>query len=459
MPKKYHIRPKPTPNRFVPPGKYVIVEQDQYCLHCPTNACIKKDCPYDVYTERRFDSAQLRDIIDNLCKGCFRCIQGCKNNAISRTINPEYLVLGDEYWTPEIVISTYNQAETGKIPVSGAGYGGPFTGPGFDSMWTDMSEIVRPTRDGIHGREYIATNIDLGKKLPYLEFNEEGGLISEPSTILELPIPIIFNPIPFGVLSKEVILAQAKAAKILGIFMIIKENDLSPEILQYKDNLIPLIDEVVEDKIKDFVMVEFVDHDGVLALLEKAKAINPKVVTLIRLEFNQETVHRVLELTKGGAEVIHLCADEQGKELTASNPRFIKEMIREVHLSLVEQSLRDRVTLIVSGGIAEASHLAKAIICGVDGVAIDLPLLVALECRLCRNCEQGLPCPVKIETIDAEWATKRMVNLMNAWHSQLIEVMGAMGIREARRLRGEVGRAMNFTDLEEESFRCVKKEM
>jgi len=453
MPKKYHIKPKPTPNRFVPPGKYVIIEQDQYCLHCPTNACVKKDCPYDVYTERRFDSAQLKDIIDYLCKGCFRCIQGCKNNAITRTLNPEYLVLGDEYWTPEIITSTYNQAETGKVPVSGAGYGGPFTGPGFDSMWTDMSEIVRPTRDGIHGREYIATTIDLGKKLPFLKFDEERGLISEPPTLIELPMPVIFNPLPFGVLSQEILLAQAQAAKILDTFMIVNSIDLSPEILRYQNHLVPLINEVAEDKIRGFVMVEFPDQDDVLALVQAARAINPKIVTMIRLKFDKGVVARVLELTKGGAEVIHLCADEQGKESDATNPRFIKEMIRQVHLSLVEQSLRDRVTLIVSGGIAEASHLAKAIICGTDGVAIDLPLLVALECRLCKNCKEGLPCPVKLETIDAQWATKRMVNLMNAWHSQLIEVMGAMGIREVRRLRGEIGRAMNFTDLEEETWK------
>ena len=453
MPKKYHIRPKPTPNRFVPPGKYIIIEQDQYCLHCPANACIKKDCPYDVYTERRFDSIQLKDIIDYLCKGCFRCIQGCKNNAITRTLNPEYLVLGDEYWTPEIITSTYNQAETGKIPVSGAGYGGPFTGPGFDSMWTDMSEIVRPTRDGIHGREYIATNIDLGKKLSHLKFDDEYRLISEPPTLIDLPMPVIFNPLPFGVLHQEVVLAQAKAAKILDTFVIVNESELSPEILCYQNHLIPLIDKVSEDKIRGFVMVEFFDQAGVLTLIEDARAINPKIVTLIRLKFDKGVVARVLELTKEGAEVIHICADEQGKESDATNPRFIKEMIRQVHLSLVEQSLRDRVTLIVSGGIAEPSHLAKAIISGVDGVAIDLPLLVALECRLCKNCQQGLPCPVKIETIDAEWAANRMVNLMNAWHSQLIEIMGAMGIREARRLRGEIGRAMNFTDLEEETWK------
>ncbi len=59
-------------------------------------------------------------------------------------------------------ITLWKQAEDGKVPVTGAGYRGPFTGPGFDSMWTDMSEIVRPTRDGIHGREYISTSVELG---------------------------------------------------------------------------------------------------------------------------------------------------------------------------------------------------------------------------------------------------------------------------------------------------------
>ena len=61
-------------------------------------------------------------------------------------------------------LTTWNQADAGKIPVSGAGYRGRFHGPGFDSIWTDMSEIVRPTRDGIHGREYISTSVDIGPK-------------------------------------------------------------------------------------------------------------------------------------------------------------------------------------------------------------------------------------------------------------------------------------------------------
>ena len=63
-----------------------------------------------------------------------------------------------------------------------------------------------------------------------------------------------------------------------------------------------------------------------------------------------------------------------------------------------------------------------------------------------------MPCPGKLEDIDPDYGAGRMTNLIAAWHDQLIELMGAMGIREARRLRGDVGRAMFFEDLEEETF-------
>ncbi|MDI6795230.1 MAG: glutamate synthase-related protein, partial [bacterium] len=134
------------------------------------------------------------------------------------------------------------------------------------------------------------------------------------------------------------------------------------------------------------------------------------------------------------------------------NPRFIKDVIRSIHTRLVEEGTRDEVTLIASGGIAAAEHLAKIMLCGADGCAIDLPLLIALECRVCQRCVKGLSCPVDIEFIAPDWGAKRIINLMGAWHSQLIEVMGAMGIREARRLRGEVGRAMFYQDLERKTF-------
>jgi hypothetical protein len=52
----------------------------------------------------------------------------------------------------------------------------------------------------------------------------------------------------------------------------------------------------------------------------------------------------------------------------------------------------------------------------------------------------------------AATAARRIVNLMGAWHSQLLEVMGAMGIREVRRLRGETGRAIFFDEIDKDTF-------
>jgi len=50
------------------------------------------------------------------------------------------------------------------------------------------------------------------------------------------------------------------------------------------------------------------------------------------------------------------------------------------------------------------------------------------------------------------WGAQRIINLIGAWRNQLLEVLGAMGLREVRRLRGEVGRAIFFEDIEKEIF-------
>ncbi len=172
VPAKYVIHTKPAAPRLRPVGKLGIVDWREDCSSC--HNCVKRGCVYGFY---RDEADTLRDEIGYLdyiyqCKGCLNCVQDCTKNILTRVVNPEYKRLGDSYYTPEIILSTWFQAETGRIPVSGSGYGGPFSGPGFDSMWTDMSEIVRPTRDGIHGREYISTSVDIGRKLPYLAFRD-----------------------------------------------------------------------------------------------------------------------------------------------------------------------------------------------------------------------------------------------------------------------------------------------
>ena len=62
-------------------------------------------------------------------------------------------------------------------------------------MWTDMSEIVRPTRDGIHGREYISTSVDIGRKPSFLALNDEQQHDELPRLMM-LPMPLIIDMIP-----------------------------------------------------------------------------------------------------------------------------------------------------------------------------------------------------------------------------------------------------------------------
>ncbi len=48
------------------------------------------------------------------------------------------------------------------------------------------------------------------------------------------------------------------------------------------------------------------------------------------------------------------------------------------------------------------------------------------------------------------------MNLIASWRDQLLEISGAMGLREVRRMRGEMGRAMFMVDLERESFAGIE---
>src|SRR5262245_64021547 len=85
-----------------------------------------------------------------LCVGCLRCTTQYPE-FVQILPNPARRALGDSFLGPDLVDTILFEARTGTVPVRGAGYRGRFGGEGWDAMWTDMSEIVRPTRDGIHG--------------------------------------------------------------------------------------------------------------------------------------------------------------------------------------------------------------------------------------------------------------------------------------------------------------------
>jgi ferredoxin len=443
MPAKYHIATEPVPNRFPPVIRSGVIAWEEGCLKCAR--CVKKDCVYRVYEKRGLDSRQMVDSIDSACKDCFRCVQSCPNRLIQKGMNPAYKALGDEYWTPDVIATLWSQAETGKIPVSGAGYGGPFSGPGFDSMWTDMSEIVRPTRDGIHGREYISTTVDLGRKVKALTFHN--GTPGPIPPLVELPLPVIFDVLPWSPPGKSVTESILRAAASLRTLAIVRASEWDSGYSRFADSIIPFLDKDADVPLTGVRMVEIPDGPDAADRQSSLKGKNDGIVVAVRLPMGASVVERCYELTASGAEVIHLVADFHGEERDGT---FIKDRMKQIHLHLVDKGLRDTVTLIGGGGVAMAEHMPKLIICGADAISCDIPLLVAMECRVCRRCAEGIACPVEIDAADPAWGAARIRNLIAGWHNQLLEVLGAMGIREVRRLRGEMGRAMFYEDLEKE---------
>ena len=457
MPEKYHITTKKMPPRLQKIGKFGVVDWREDCARC--HNCVKKACVYDRY---RQETQYIKDIKDVQtfffeCMGCFSCVQKCTKGLLALSVNPAYEQMGNGYFTPDIVLTTWNQAETASDPVSGAGYRGKFSGTGFDAMWTDMSEIVRPTRDGKKGREYISTAVDIGRKLPMLNF-DKGVLTTTLPPLVDIPIPLIIDMLPekysFPVLAP---VFQAVAARTGTMVITRWKNAESSALYKNLSNLIfyvnkdtPLPPAEILRKVK---MVEIGDGENVTDQIKAIKAVNPGIVVAVRVELDANGEQRAIELAHlPQTEAIHIVADINGDQTGVEKPRFVKEIMRHIHTSLVKNGIRDEITIISGGGIALPEHLAKQILCGADLVTVEMPLLIALECRLCQTCRDGFACPANIEGIDAEYASGRMTNLIAAWHDQLIEMMGAMGIREVRRLRGETGRALFFEDLEEDTF-------
>ncbi len=455
MPEKYHIKTQPVPPRRPRVGKYGVVDWREDCARC--HNCVKKACIYDRYKHEQDYIHGLSDV-DALyfdCRGCFSCVQNCTKGILCMSINPVYENLGNSYWSPDIIKTTWIQSETAKIPVSGAGYRGPFSGLGFDSMWTDMSEIVRPTRDGIHGREYISTSVDIGRKPSFLVFDGEKNATNLPP-LISTPMPMVIDmSSPLHTLPQlEAIVIQTAVNTDLIAIIDSRHWPFEDNCLEHVAFYLgPDSPEIPKEVLRKTRLVEIADNSKAIERIKELKEIHPEIVVAIRVELTAQGVERAIEIADlEEVEVIHIVADLNGDEIGAAKPQFIKDMTRHIHTVLIEKGNRDEITLIAGGGIALPEHMAKEILCGADLVTINLPLLIALECHLCNSCKPGMPCPARLENIDFDYGVGRMTNLIAAWHDQLIELMGAMGMREARRLRGDVGRAMFFEQLEEETF-------
>ncbi len=387
-----------------------------------------------------------------VCVGCLRCM--CEFPGFVRiSPNPERKLLGDSYFTPSHVDAVMYETQTGKIPVKGAGYRGLFGGEGWDGMWTDMSEIVRPTRDGIHGREFISTAVHVGDRPSYLTFDERGIPTGQLPHGFSLPLPMLFDLPPASLNSDSLVKILVESARQLETLAVLPVSEITRVGVSGK-HIVPLVSPDDAGRLPPLadepLMFELSSRDG--QLRTKLSRKYPGAVPCLRLSFSSGFEQELLAGVEDGFRVFHLVADYHGRN---AQGEFVLELIRRAHQTLVNVSRRSHVTLIGGGGIIVAEHVPKAIVCGLDAVSLDTPLLIALQLAMVGECVDQSTSRWNIPPLPTAWGTQRINNLMASWRDQLLEVMGAMGLREVQRLKGEMGRAMFQKELEREAFEGI----
>jgi glutamate synthase domain-containing protein 2 len=179
------------------------------------------------------------------------------------------------------------------------------------------------------------------------------------------------------------------------------------------------------------------------------KETNPRALVAVKVSTPTDVDMVAVGSYYAGAHIVQLDGSYGG---TGAAPDIAKKNIAmpieyaipKVHRFLREEGIRDKLTIIASGGIRSAYDMAKAIALGADGVCLGTADLVALECIRCQHCESGRGCARGIATTDEEltnlmdlnWGTQRIINMYLTWQRQLISILKRLSMRSVTELVG-----------------------
>ena len=472
---------------FILPEFEVIRDRDS-CVSC--RIC-ERECSNGVHSFNEKKKIMTAD--QAKCVDCQRCVALCPTSAL-KIVKADCSFPSNGNWSEASIKEIYKQAETGGILLSSMG--SPSCLPVYwDKILINASQVTNPSIDPL--REPMETRVFLGKKPDKLKRDSDGKLKCELSPQLSLSMPVMFSAMSFGSISYNAHKALASASCELGIMYNTGEGGLHKDFYEYGKNTIVQVASgrfgVHEAYLEAGAAIEIKIGQGAKPgigghlpakkispevsqtrmIPEGTEAISPaphhdiySIEDLRQLVFALKeatnynkpvivkvaAVHNIGAIASGiarsGADIIAIDGFRGG---TGAAPTRIRDNVGipvELALAAVDQRLRDegirhKVSIIAGGSIRNSSDVIKALALGADACYIGTAALIALGCHLCGNCQSG-KCnwgiatqqPELVERLEPEWGKKRLVNLMNAWKNEIMEMMGGMGINSIEALIG-----------------------
>jgi len=391
---------------------------------------------------------------------------------------------GDYRWPTALLLSTQQQARTGQPPGLELEYRVGASEGGFDRLAFSF-ELGRDPKEILAAdpQDYDFT-LPLNRRDPV-----------RPRILL--PLPWYGAGMSYGSISLPVMIARIRAAQKLGVLTSTGEGGYPENLEPYADHIITQVATglfgVSEATLKRAPVIEIKyaqgakpglgghllgnkNTDSVARLREAVqgtslfspfpfhsvysvedhkkhvdwlKQVNPQALISVKVSTPTDVDMVAVGSYYAGAHIVHLDGAYGG---TGAAPEIAKKNIAmpieyalpKVHRFLVEEGIRDEVTLMASGGLRSAYDVAKAIALGADGVILGTAELVAIGCIRIGQCEKGLGCPFGITTTDLELAQKidadvgsqQIVNLYTSWTWQLAGILQELGMQAISDLRG-----------------------
>jgi len=467
---------------------YEVVRNKDRCIAC--RVC-ERQCANEVHSYDKERNMMVCD--DTKCVNCQRCVSLCPTRAL-KIAKSDNVFKENTNWSGQIIKEIYRQADNGGVLLSSIG--NPKEYPVyFEKMLINASQVTNPSIDPL--REPMETKVYLGKKPEKIERDKDGNLVINQQPNLELSVPIMFSAMSYGSISYNAHECLARASQELGILYNTGEGGLHEDFYKYGPNTIVQVASgrfgVHKDYLDAGAAIEIKMGQGakpgigghlpgekivndvsrVRMIPEGSDAISPaphhdiysiedlrQLVYSLKEATNYQkpvivkiaAVHNVAAIASGiarsGADIIAIDGFRGG---TGAAPTRIRDSVGipiELALASVDsrlraEGIRGNVSIVVGGSIRNSADVVKAIALGADAVYIATSALLALGCHLCRSCQLGrcnwgiaTQRPELVKRLNPDIGKQRLVNLVNAWKHEIMEMMGGMGINSIEALRG-----------------------